>query len=126
MSFLTSFKRRPQKIRITQTDFLFYNRNVRNVKPMVRFCDAVSLMPFIYLLLTRDITLTSNQAETSVMKFFKEVIAPTKIGNNPSMSNSQKLMFAKQFVDITNGNLNFLKKCMTLHIPRGEISIVYA
>lgn len=75
--------------------FSFYNRNVRNVKPMVRFCDAVSLMPFIYLLLTRDITLTSNQAETSVMKFFKEVISPTKIGNNPLMSNRQKLMFAK-------------------------------
>lgn len=43
------------------------------------------------------------------MKFFKEVIAPTKIGNNPLMSNSQKLKFAKQFVDITNGNLNLLK-----------------
>lgn len=74
---------------------------------MIRFCDAVSLMPFIYLLLTRDITLTSNQAETSVMKFFKEVISPTKIDNNPLMSNRQKLMFAKQFVDITNGDLNF-------------------
>lgn len=94
---------------VRKTDFFVYNRNVRNVKPMVRFCDAVSLMPFIYLLLTRDITLTSNQAEASVMKFFKEVISPTKIGNNPLMSNRQKLMFAKQFVDITNGDLNFKK-----------------
>lgn len=55
--------------------------------------------------------------QKSVITFFKEEKAPTIINLK---SNSQKVIFAKQLVDITNGNKNTKK-----YITKSEISIVY-